>query len=149
MLIALSSVYQTFNILGGKMRVVFIIDDLRHEDLCYDLNKVKREKDDVIILAKDARSAAITLLQLAENGIPIDIIMLDHDLGDGLDVTWFLNWLLGNIDSVDIVYMEEPLRWVGLSISNSEWKIHTSNYGVVQSMKDKITQIQKWLDMNM
>lgn len=131
------------------MRVVFIIDDLRHEDLCYDLNKVKREKDDVIILAKDARSAAISLLQLAENGVPIDIIMLDHDLGDGLDVTWFLNWLLGNIDSGDIVYMEEPLRWVGLSISNSEWKIHTSNYGVVPSMKDKITQIQKWIDMNM
>jgi len=131
------------------MRVVFIIDDLRHEDLCYDLNKVKREKDDVIILAKDARSAAISLLQLAENGVPIDIIMLDHDLGDGLDVTWFLNWLLGNIDSGDIVYMEEPLRLVGLSISNSEWKIHTSNYGVVPSMKDKITQIQKWLDTNM
>lgn len=131
------------------MRVVFIIDDLRHEDLCYDLNRVEREKDDVIILAKDARSAAISLLQLAENGVPIDIIMLDHDLGDGLDVTWFLNWLLGNIDSGDIVYMEEPLRWVGLSISNSEWKIHTSNYGVVPSMKDKITQIQKWLDTNM
>lgn len=131
------------------MRVVFIIDDLRHEDSCYDLNKVKREKDDVIILAKDARSAVISMLQLAENGVPIDIIMLDHDLGDGLDVTWFLNWLLGNIDSGDIVYMEEPLRWVGLSISNSEWKIHTSNYGVVPSMKDKITQIQKWIDMNM
>ena len=130
------------------MRVVFIIDDLRHEDLCYDLNKVKREEDDVIVLAKDARSAAISLLQLAEKGVPIDIIMLDHDLGDGLDVTWFLNWLLGNIDSGDIVYMEEPLRWIGPSISSSTWKIHTSNYGVVQSMKDKITQIQKWLDMN-
>lgn len=131
------------------MRVVFIIDDLRPEDLCYGLNRVEREKDDVIILAKDARSAVISMLQLAENGVPIDIIMLDHDLGDGLDVTWFLNWLLGNIDSGDIVYMEEPLRWVGSSISNSEWKIHTSNYGVKQSMKDKITQIQKWLDMNM
>jgi len=111
------------------MRVVFIIDDLRHEDSCYDLNKVKREDNDVIVLAKDARSAAITMLQLVEKGIPIDIIMLDHDLGDGLDVTWFLNWLLGNIDSGDIVYIEEPLRWIGPSINNSQWKIHTSNYG--------------------
>ena len=131
------------------MRTVFIIDDLRHEDLCYDLNRVEREKDDVIILAKDARSAAISLLQLAENGVPIDIIMLDHDLGDGLDVTWFLNWLLGNISGEDIMYLEEPLRWVGPIIKDTEWGIHTSNYGVKQSMKDKITQIRKWLDMNM
>lgn len=92
------------------MRVVFIIDDLRHEDLCYGLNRVDRQDDDVIIVVKDARSAVISMLQLAENGVPIDIIMLDHDLGDGLDVTWFLNWLLGNISGDDIMYLEEPLR---------------------------------------
>ena len=73
------------------MRTVFIIDDLRHEDLCYELNNVTREDDDVVIVAKCARSAALTLLTLAEKNIPIDIIMLDHDLGDGLDTTWLLH----------------------------------------------------------
>lgn len=124
------------------MRTVFIIDDLRHEDLCYELNNVTREDDDVVIVAKCARSAALTLLTLAEKNIPIDIIMLDHDLGDGLDTTWLLNWILGNIG------WETPpgLDIIKHIISDSEWLIHTSNFGVVQSMKDKITQIQHMVD---
>ena len=124
------------------MRTVFIIDDLRHEDLCYELNNVTREDDDVVIVAKCARSAALTLITLAEKNIPIDIIMLDHDLGDGLDTTWLLNWILGNIG------WEPPpgLDIIKHIISDSEWLIHTSNFGVVQSMKDKITQIQHMVD---
>jgi len=124
------------------MRTVLIIDDLRNEDLCYELNNVTREDDDVVIVAKCARSAVLTLLTLAEKNIPIDIIMLDHDLGDGLDTTWLLNWILGNIG------WETPpgLDIIKHIISDSEWLIHTSNFGVVQSMKDKITQIQHMVD---
>ena len=124
------------------MRTVFIIDDLRNEDLCYELNNVTREDDDVVIVAKCARSAALTLLTLAEKNIPIDIIMLDHDLGDGLDTTWLLNWILGNIGWETL----PGLDIIKHIISDSEWLIHTSNFGVVQSMKDKITQIQHMVD---
>jgi len=124
------------------MRTVFIIDDLRNEDLCYELNNVTREDDDVVIVAKCAKSAVLTLLTLAEKNIPIDIIMLDHDLGDGLDTTWLLNWILGNIG------WETPpgLDIIKHIISDSEWLIHTSNFGVAQSMKDKIIQIQHMVD---
>ena len=53
-----------------------------------------------------------------------------------------MNWILGNIG------WETPpgLDIIKHIISVSEWLIHTSNFGVVQSMKDKITQIQHMVD---
>ena len=128
------------------MRLVFIIDDERHEDLCHELNNVDRLDDDVIVLAKDARSAVVSLIQLAEKGCPIDIMMLDHDLGDGLDTTWFLNWLLDMIDENDPQYLEEPLKWVGHILKDTQWLVHTSNFGRRPAMRDKIDQIKEWLD---
>lgn len=129
-------------------RLIFIIDDLRHEDLCFELNRVKRLDDDVVVVCRDARSAVMTLCQLTENGFTIDIMMLDHDLGDGLDTSWFLNWLLGMIDSDDPQYLDDPLRFVGQAIKNTQWCYHTSNTSTIPSMQSKVKQIQKWLDKN-
>lgn len=127
-------------------RLIVIIDDLRHEDLCFELNRVKRQDDDVVVVCRDARSAVMTICQIAENRFAIDMMMLDHDLGDGLDTSWSLNWLLGMVDSDDPQYLATPLEFVGQSLKNTQWLYHTSNTGTIPSMQSKVKQIQKWLD---
>lgn len=127
-------------------RLIFIVDDLRHEDLCFELNQVVRQDDDIVVVCRDARSAVMTLCQLAVNHFAIDITMLDHDLGDGLDTSWFLNWLLGMVDADDPQYLDAPLKFIGPILKNTQWFYHTSNIGTIPSMKSKVSQIQKWLD---
>lgn len=129
-------------------RLIVIIDDLRHEDLCFELNRVLRQEDDVVVVCRDARSAVMAICQLAERRLAISIMMLDHDLGDGLDTSWFLNWLLGMVNSDDPQYLDNPLAFVGQSLKNTQWLYHTSNTGTIPSMQSKVKQIQKWLDKN-
>lgn len=119
------------------MRTVFIIDDTLHEDTCYEMNNIERLEDDVIIMAKDVQSAIVSLLQLVVNGIPVDIIVL------GSDTTGFLDWLLGNINPDDVLYLDDPLRMVGHCLKDTVWKI--------QSQEDdyRIKQVQHRLDFGM
>jgi hypothetical protein len=42
-------------------------------------------------------------MALAEQGIEIDVFMLDHDLGDGRDTSWWLNFLLGMLLNDSII----------------------------------------------
>ena len=128
-------------------RVVFIIDDQRHEDYCYELNGVTRLDDDVVILSKDAMSAAYAIMALAEQGIEIDIFMLDHDLGDGKDTSWWLNFLLGMLLNDSIIPDDfMVLEHIAPYIQNSEWFIHTSNAGMVKPMQGKIDAIKIYVE---
>lgn len=125
------------------MNVIYIIDDARHEDYCCELNNYVKQEDDIIILTKSCRSAIYGLIKMAMNRIPIDIIMLDHDLGDGQDVSSFLNWLIGNVYDDDVVLDDETFKWIADIIKESEWMIHTSNTGMIPSMKSKIESIKE------
>ena len=129
----------------NKHKVIFIIDDERSIDFCCQLNNHVKDKNDVFYLVKNCDSAIKQILFLAEQQIKIDKIMLDHDLADGKDVSTFLNWILRSSYDENLYLSDDDFSKIAYVISESVWFIHTANPSVVQSMKDKIAQLNKYI----
>ena len=114
------------------IQTVLVIDDLRSIDYCFSLNKVKRTDNMDVHLVLDAQSAISKFVDLCNSSKKIDIIMLDHDLGETTIID-FLNYLI-----FESVICENKIKD---SISNCVFYLHTSNYSSRGNMISKIKAI--------
>lgn len=118
----------------GIRNSILVIDDNRSVDYCLELNKLPSEADTFLATSADKAIEVFEMIKIF--GGKFDCICLDHDLGDGKDIVYFLNYLIDNVNTDN----HEIYKRI---FSDVKWHIHTSNYSAIPNMISKIKMIMK------